>query len=188
MAEKEDKRIRRTKKAVRAALLDLIQHKSVSQVTTTELCIEADINRSTFYAHWSSPEDVLAEIGRDFLDELSSLLDSGAEQGDVTLAFLKTIDSKRDMWKNIWNGNPELIQQGLDLCCEEGLAKLQGEDSSVLADEAFFLQLVTRGTTGVISSWIDSGCRMPPEELSDKINSFIDGGRAGMKQQGSRLV
>ena len=54
MAEQEDKRIRRTKKLLRQALTRLMQQKDFQSITVTDVVREADINRGTFYAHFSS--------------------------------------------------------------------------------------------------------------------------------------
>ena len=82
-------RVRRTKRAIRDALLRLIQEKPVTRVTTTELCAEADINRNTFYAHCATPEDVLAEVEKEFLEDLALLLEDTYEEGKATLSMCK---------------------------------------------------------------------------------------------------
>ena len=47
-AKVEDKRVRRTKRAIREALLRPLEDKPVARVTTTELCREAGVNRNPF--------------------------------------------------------------------------------------------------------------------------------------------
>ena len=95
VAKGEDKRVRRTKKAIREALLRLMQDKAVAQVTTTELCREADINRNTFYAHYSTPEDVFAEIEKELLAELTAMVENGYDEGKVTLEMCRAIEARR---------------------------------------------------------------------------------------------
>ena len=55
---KVDRRIRYTKKMLKDALVRLIQHQHISAITVKELCELADINRSTFYAHFRDPYDL----------------------------------------------------------------------------------------------------------------------------------
>ena len=62
-----DRRVRRTKKRLREALLGLLCTKSVEDITVSELAIKADINRGTFYTHYRDAEDLLANIENDFL-------------------------------------------------------------------------------------------------------------------------
>ena len=49
MAEKVDRRVRKTKAQLRAGLARLMQKKSIKEITVKELVEEVDINRSTFY-------------------------------------------------------------------------------------------------------------------------------------------
>ena len=52
MAEREDKRIRRTKKLLRQALTRLMKEKDFGSITVTDVVREADINRGTFYRYY----------------------------------------------------------------------------------------------------------------------------------------
>ena len=49
MAEKVDRRVRKTKAQLRAGLARLMQKKSIKEITVKELVEEVDINRSTFF-------------------------------------------------------------------------------------------------------------------------------------------
>ncbi len=92
----EDIRVQRTKRAIREALLELIVDKPVTQVTTTELCREANINRNTFYAHYSTPENVFTELEDELLAEMASMLDEDPGDGEVTLVICQAIaDSQK---------------------------------------------------------------------------------------------
>lgn len=62
MNKKENKRYLDTKKDFKRALLSLLSTKSIFDIKVTELCEEAGYNRTTFYKHYSIPEDVLSEI------------------------------------------------------------------------------------------------------------------------------
>ncbi|WP_067137068.1 TetR/AcrR family transcriptional regulator [Microtetraspora malaysiensis] len=68
--ESPDRRVRRTRRAIRQALVDLILIKGYEAVTVTDLINRADVGRSTFYAHFADKEEVLFSS----LDELAELL------------------------------------------------------------------------------------------------------------------
>jgi len=154
-----------------------MQDKPVTQVTTAELCREADINRNTFYAHYATPEDVFAEVEEELLEELSDMLEEGYEQGLVTVSMCRAIDASRERWRAVWHGNPRMLERALDMCCERALAHWDAEGVTDVAEAALFLRFVTRGTSGVVGGWLDDGCRMSPEELSALIDRFVFEGR-----------
>ena len=173
VARANDKRVRRTIRAVREALLRLIQKKPVVRVTTTELCAEAGINRNTFYAHYSAPEEVLAEVEKEFLDEVTSTLEQTYDDGVVTLSMLREIESNRERWRAIWHGDPDLLGRALDLCCERALTRWDSEGITNKEEGALFLRFITRGSTGIVGDWLDEGCRTSPEQLSELIERFV---------------
>ena len=69
MKEKTDRRIRKTKAQLRAGLAKLMQEKSIKEITVKELVEEVDINRSTFYLHYT---DIFNMLGRDPPDHSES--------------------------------------------------------------------------------------------------------------------
>ena len=57
----KDRRIARTRQAIRMALFRLIGSHDWQDISISKLCHEADVARSTFYLHYASPTAVLDE-------------------------------------------------------------------------------------------------------------------------------
>ena len=53
MEKKTDRRVRKTKNQLRTGLARLMKKKNIGQITVKELVDDVDINRSTFYLHYS---------------------------------------------------------------------------------------------------------------------------------------
>lgn len=72
MSEKENQRIALTKRLLREGLLTLLEMQPMEKISVTELCKISGINRSTFYNHYSSPQDILYDmenkLTRDMID------------------------------------------------------------------------------------------------------------------------
>ena len=66
---KPDIRVRHTKDRVRKAFFQLLNTKEFSQITVTELCQIAEINRTTFYKHYLDMTDLLEKIENDILED-----------------------------------------------------------------------------------------------------------------------
>lgn len=74
---KTDKRLVKTKKAIVAALIELLAVKDLSEITVTELTDKAGINRKTFYLHYNKIDDVIADFGNDlFIFAQKTLVDN----------------------------------------------------------------------------------------------------------------
>ncbi len=70
-----DKRVVRTKKAIKAALFKIMESKDISAITISELTAEANVNRRTFYTHYRNITDILSEIESDLVAALKELAD-----------------------------------------------------------------------------------------------------------------
>ncbi len=60
-ARKEDRRVARTKQAISHALVALISKRGFEDLTVQDILEEANVGRSTFYAHFEDKEDVLLQ-------------------------------------------------------------------------------------------------------------------------------
>lgn len=58
----ESRRTRYTRRAMQDALIDLMRERPLGSITIKALCEQADVNRSTFYAHYDSIEELLHDI------------------------------------------------------------------------------------------------------------------------------
>ncbi len=67
----EDKRVVRTKKVLRQALIDLTEERGLDGFTVNDLCIKADINRGTFYNHFRDKDDLLNVLEDEILADLT---------------------------------------------------------------------------------------------------------------------
>lgn len=75
----EKKRYRnavRSKQMIRQAYMELLQEKPYEKITATEIIQRADINRSTFYAHYPDARGILDEIMGEITQMFQTLLAS----------------------------------------------------------------------------------------------------------------
>lgn len=66
----QDRRKRKSRNALKRALFELINKKTYSKITVSELCDIADVNRSTFYANYEDINNLLSEIHKDLFDAM----------------------------------------------------------------------------------------------------------------------
>ncbi len=71
-----DRRIVRSRKALRDAFIGLMEERGLDGFTVNDLCARADLNRGTFYNHFRGKEDCLQA----FEDEIMTDLDRYREQ------------------------------------------------------------------------------------------------------------
>lgn len=61
---------RATQNQMRLAIRKLMSQKKLNDITVNDIVAEADINRKTFYYHYHSIFDLLAEIVKDDIEKI----------------------------------------------------------------------------------------------------------------------
>ena len=64
----EDKRIKKTKKALKDALIELLAEKQFEQITVKEICSVSYVSRITFYAHYDDKFELAEDIFNDMIN------------------------------------------------------------------------------------------------------------------------
>lgn len=74
MGEKKEYRSAiRSRRLIREAFLELLRRKPYEKITVTDIVALADINRSTFYAHYPDVRGLVEELVREVIDKADSL-------------------------------------------------------------------------------------------------------------------
>ena len=79
---KQERRYRRTEALILNGLTTLLQQKSIKEITVRELADLVDINRSTFYLHYTDIYDLLEKTEQRLLQQL---MDPGQGSPDPAL-------------------------------------------------------------------------------------------------------
>ena len=72
--KKTDARVRYTRRVLKESFLTLLRDKPVNRITVKEVCELAELNRATFYAHYSDCFALLESIEQELLDALGQSL------------------------------------------------------------------------------------------------------------------
>ena len=57
-----DRRVVMTKRFLKGSLIEILKKKSIHETTIKEICARADVNRTTFYNHYSSQYELYDEV------------------------------------------------------------------------------------------------------------------------------
>ena len=76
----EDRRARRSRKLLKESLLTLMKRKAFSEISVRDIAEEADMNRGTFYLHYSGTLELLQSLEAELLEELQALIDAHLQE------------------------------------------------------------------------------------------------------------
>lgn len=70
MADKVDRRVRRTRRRLGEALVALITERGYDTLTVEEIAERADVGRTTFYSHYQDKDDLLLEVTGEVAEQI----------------------------------------------------------------------------------------------------------------------
>ncbi|MBR4286256.1 MAG: TetR/AcrR family transcriptional regulator [Clostridia bacterium] len=178
-----DRRVKRTRKALKDALFELLETKNINQITVTELTSLADVNRATFYFYYTDLHDMLKQIQSEAYQTFEHILDEAtgsfstvegfAEYANKMLIVCKENESLcRFIIKH--DGDNHLYQQIRYLMLKKipDTRAVFPEDNPARYSTNFVLTAVT----GVLIDWMNDGMKIPTEELAYFFaNLYING-------------
>ena len=170
-----DRRVGRTTKTLHHALISLIKKKNYEAITIQEICDVANVGRSTFYAHYTSKDD-LHQRG---IENLRKVLADGRSdatevQGNIrgrSLSFSRTLfehaHDRKDLFRALAGSRGGAV----------ALATIRRIISDVVRDETadekstdsipreLIVQFVVGAYMAVLTWWLDKGAKLPPAKI-----------------------
>ena len=183
MNEKTDLRIIKTKKILFETLLKLMKHKNFDKIKISDICEEALINRSTFYAHYQDKYELLDDLVEDL--KVSLLNDLGDNNNtspkEYIMKLLSILIDKKKKKKDIYsaillhNRNGFLIDFLIDVTERESAIRLKNNEDIVKSQLP--LEIIIRfyagGLINICLSWLTQKEKYTKEELLEYINKLI---------------
>ncbi|WP_372344442.1 TetR/AcrR family transcriptional regulator [Streptomyces sp. KL116D] len=108
--EAGDRRVRRTRRLLRDALVSLVLERGYAAVTVEDITERADLGRATFYSHYTDKDDLLDRVVTDLLDELAERLRPLVPASEVgftgkpALEIFRHAEQERDAYRMILRG------------------------------------------------------------------------------------
>lgn len=186
MPKSTDLRVIKTRHTIRTTLIALMSEKELSDITISELAERAQINRKTFYRHYSAIADVITEFEDELLADFAEILKSKntsiLDVGSVLREISALINNKQDYFVKLLKLNPELFSNGR---VKEMLRRAVGislrEVCHIPSGSALYAisEYITSGVLSLYSSWFDNGCTGSLDLITDIANRMTMDGLKG---------
>ena len=176
----DNRSVRNTKKKLRDGLLQLMQEKPVNEITVKELTDLADINRGTFYTHYSDVYDMIRTLEDEFFADLDRILE--AEQPTVETAYLyllaifSFLGENQDFCRTLLgrHGDLQFVRRVIGLVGEKCSAFWRhGAPNADPNRFEMYNAFIITGCVGLIQKWLDDGLKESAEEISRLAGTII---------------
>lgn len=171
-----DRRIRKTRSALKRSLNTLLQEKNIQDISVKELTDLADVNRGTFYLHYKDVFDLLEQSERELLDELHHAIDQlniNDVKKDPPLLFehVYTVCRENADFIRILlgrNGDMKFLNSMNTFLKEKCLHEWRPIIKLINIEnfDAFFSFLIG-GCCSLLQYWFSTGMKQTPRELAD---------------------
>ncbi|WP_414051958.1 TetR/AcrR family transcriptional regulator [Macrococcus animalis] len=190
----EDRRIRKTKKSIRNAVLELMLEKPFENITVNDIAAQADINRGTFYLHYIDKYELLEVIENEMIERIITL--------QQTMDINKIIQENnlfQEMYiKKIMYILKEdklffkvMLHPSLNTTFEYKFRKIIQENFERLIDLEYiqgvpfkyYFSFISSAQIGVIKQWVRTDMQESPEEIASFAYEMAYNGPIRLLQQ-----
>ena len=157
---------------IERVFIELLQSRELEEISVSDICKRAGLNRTTFYANYTDIYG-LADSIRDKLEgELSELYRDEIEGGVNTNDYLKLFRHIRDnqifyktYFKLGYDNNYRIFMY------DRELAERDFQNRFI----EYHMEFFKSGITSIIKMWLKNGCAETPEEMFEIVKSEYRG-------------
>lgn len=162
-----NQRIRLTKRLLHESLLDLLDKRTIDDISVKELCGHAGINRSTFYAHYGCVRDVITEIEWEITEKVRDICRREASDPKTALEHICEYLYRMKSTELILFRNH--TDTDLSFAFESLSAEFYhtGNYDIKPQDEKLTLAFVNYGVFNLIKTWLSEDIEKTPKEIAD---------------------
>ena len=180
MAEEKkttDRRVLRTKRAIRNAFAKLLTEKDINDITIRDIADLADINRKTFYNYYAGVYQVVDEIENDIITTLETVLGEVDFKRDMRAPFVffekvtSIINLDLDFYGQMlaMNRNVSLVTKIAALMKEKTKKAMMAQLALPEETADVVLEYTFSGMVAVYQKWFHSHRSASIEEISELI-------------------
>ena len=179
MNTKNNQRFHETDLKIQEVMLNLMEKKEFEEITVRLVCERAQINRSTFYAHYMDIYDLIDKMEFEMSKKLQAEyqgMDVDFVNGDIfsrkyLSVFFGFISHNQQFYKVCIKSRKEFpIKRGFEPLWNF-IIKPRFEKAGIKSDDKimYYLVGIEGGTNIILRRWLENGCKEPPEEIAEII-------------------
>lgn len=154
-----NRRSRMTKMLFQTSLMELMAEKSIHKITIQDICDGADLNRSTFYLHYTNQYHLLADVENKIMDKMMTYIkqiDTGIDPVTYVKELLDYLHANKQISVTLFNSDEtkafqmmfvDSIINHIKETVGEGLPTVRGK---------YVYAYIMQGAFNMIREWINS--------------------------------
>ena len=193
---KVDPRIRRTRRALRDALVSLILKKEYSSISIKEITERAEVAYITFYRHYETLDQLLMEVLDEGLAELLARIETLAKRSDTSdletegRLIFEYIGQNADLFRILFKSQSvtrvrKKVVRDVAVIFQRACMPLARLGNSVTIN--ITSNHIATSLLSLIEWWLDNGMNPPPAKMGKIYKSLIIDSTVGAVSSLSRI-
>ena len=186
-----DRRVLKTKSAIRTAFAKLMAAKDINDITIIELAETAEINRKTFYNYYSGVYQVVEDIENDILQSYEKLLGNVQFKQSMEAPYslferfsrLINMDPEFFGYLLSMNGNAALITRIIRLLKDKTREVMVSQIDMDEYKADIMIDFILSGMLSVYQHWYSSDKSVPLDEVTQIISTMSFNGVNGVLKE-----
>ncbi|MFA6844327.1 MAG: TetR/AcrR family transcriptional regulator C-terminal domain-containing protein [Sphaerochaetaceae bacterium] len=186
-----DRRARYTRMVLKQSLLSLMKERPITKISVKELCEKADVNRTTFYAHYTDINELLQQIESELMERIKNSLSSGLGGDSVSsmlMDILLAIKENGELCTILFSdyGDKDFMERILLLAREKSIEqwKKTNPEIETSAMEKLYT-FFSYGSMAIIRDWVRDGMQENPSTIALFLDRTCNPGLSTLEQQKS---
>ena len=180
--KKQDRRVARTKKAIRNSFLELLTEKDFEKITVKEVADRADVDRKTVYNYYTGVNEVLEELENELAEDFEKAIGEFEFNNieDAMAAFTalnQLLRENMELYTLIMklDGKSRLMAK-IVVYLKEKVRSVIGRTNTEASKIDIAVEYVTAGMFMAYRYWFNSDRKQSLEDFTDEIACLVIGG------------
>jgi len=156
-----NKRKKASQEKIEKTFLELIQTKEIEDITISDICKIAKLNRSTFYANYIDIYDLVEKVSLRMADEFAEFQIASNSKQDPSgyLNFFNYIKSNQIFFKTYF----KLESISISPITQYNIEMATKYYNNQYID--YHIEFFRAGLNAIIKKWLNNNCKETPEEM-----------------------
>lgn len=158
-------RKKKSQEKIEKVFIQLIQRYEINEITVSDICKLASINRTTFYANYLDIYDLADKIKDSMYNDLLDLYKEEVIKGEHSYNYLKLFRYIKDnqiYYKTMLKLKMDFSNYYSHELENEEAIKFLGTTKNI----DYHIEFFKAGMNAIISKWLKEGCKESPEEIN----------------------
>ena len=166
----EDRRVARTRRLLKVALLELISEKQYEEITIRDITDHADIGYATFFRHYGGKDDLMLEIFTEIIAELESLPNSHTDRyfEQEGYQLFQNVESNQAMYRGVLDSHifTKKLRNHLSAMVQSHLNNHKNQVPKQSIPLEIAANHMVSSVLGMIDWWITNGMPFSKERMA----------------------